>query len=194
MSKFKLQYLFVIIFPLLGSLISGILQTDTAGTGGLSLLEISLGLGLFIGIMTLFVRYMESKYYYVPGFLLAAIFAALELIQLNAPISIFPMLMMNLAYGFVIVLMIRYIFYIKTLFRLRTLLFGAAGGLTFSLYLAGIYSMISIPLPDGFWNLALVYGLILHVFIGFALSMADLLILRIEVAQMKRGNKSENDQ
>lgn len=194
MNRFRFQHILVVFFPILGALISGILQKEDPSHAGVTLMQIGIFIGIFMGIMTLMIRYLMSKYsYYVAAFI-ALIFAIPLYNALNAPISIFPLLLLNLIYGLLSVIMIRYLFYLKSLIRLRTLFLGIAGAICFGLYLYAIYAMISIPLPDDFWNPVLMYGLILYIFIGFAMSLADLLVLRIELNQLRKGDSSEDDQ
>jgi hypothetical protein len=52
---------------------------------------------------------------------------------------------------------------------------------------------LTVDLPSGFWSANFMYGLILYVFIGFGMSMADLIILRLDVAQLSSKGKPEDD-
>jgi len=185
MSKVKIQYIIMLIFPIVGSLISGILQKEDGFGTGLTLIQIGLGLGFFLGLMTLLIRYLRFRQSYLVAIFIAVLFAILSSARMSAPISIFPLILLNLVYALVSMAMIHYIFYIKSLFRIRTLLFGIAGAIAFSLYLYAIYAMLSIPIPEDFWNPVLMYGLFLYVFMGFGMAMADLLLLRMEVAQLQ---------
>jgi len=193
MNRFRIQHILIVVFPILGALVSGILQKEDPAHSGPRLMHIGIFISIYMGIMTLFLKYLGGKYSYYLGAFLALIFSIPLHIALSSPISIFPILLLNLAYGFVSILMIRYLFYIKTLFRMRTLLLGAAGALCFGFYLSAIYRMLSIPLPADFWSPILMYGLILYVFMGFGMSMADLMLLRIEVGQLRKGDESTND-
>ncbi len=193
MNKFKIQYLLILILPLVWSWIGAMLSGAQSGPGGLSLMQISLGAGLLTGLMALFIRYLGGQWHYLIAIVISLIYAALSLRMMNAPISIIPLFLINLVNCVLTILLVRSVFYIKALFRFRTIFFGLAGALIFSSYIAFLYQTLTIRLPEGFWNASFMYGLILYVFIGFGLSMADLIILRLDVAELKKQGTMEDD-
>ncbi|MCD8479156.1 MAG: hypothetical protein LRZ88_02310 [Candidatus Cloacimonetes bacterium] len=48
-------------------------------------------------------------------------------------------------------------------------------------------------LPAGFWNAVFINCLIIYVFIAFSMSMADLIILQLEVKRLKKEDSTEDD-
>lgn len=193
MNKFKFQYLLIVILPVLWSWIGSMLSGMQSGPGGLPLMYINFGAALLTGLMALFIRYLGGQWHYLIAVLISLIYAILSLNLMHAPISLMPLFLINLAYSVLTILIVNYVFYIKTLFRFRTIIFGLVGGLIFSAYLAFLYRLLTVELPEGFWNTSFMYGLILYVFIGFGISMADLIILRMDVAQLKNKGTMEDD-
>ncbi|MCB5261991.1 MAG: hypothetical protein LHW64_05435 [Candidatus Cloacimonetes bacterium] len=193
MNKFKIQHLLILILPVLTSWISAMLPGMQSGPFGPPLMYIGLGAAFLTGLMALYIRYLGGHWHYLLAIVISLIYSALSFKMMGAPISIMSLFMINLVFSILTILIVNYVFYIKTLFRFRTLLFGLAGALIFSAYLAFLYQLLTIELQDGFWNVSFMYGLILYVFIGFGLSMADLIILRLDVAQLKNTSSQEDD-
>ncbi|HOA30224.1 MAG TPA: hypothetical protein PKL34_09285, partial [Candidatus Cloacimonadota bacterium] len=109
-----------------------------------------------------------------------------------ASVSIFSLVLPNLAFSLAMYAMIRYIYYARNMIRLRTLLMGITGGLVFSGYITALSKLAgpddSMFLRDVLMqsaNTRLLNGLIIFVFISFAMSVADLIIVQIEVKRMK---------
>jgi len=194
MNRFKIQYLLIILFPLLGAYLGSVLSGAEASPSGISLFHIALAAALLCGTQALFQRYLHSNWYWHIALALAIAFSVISLTLVNAPISIFSLLLPNLLYSLITIYLIRIIFYGKLMFRLRTLLMGVFGGIMLSLYLAAFYSLMGIELIEGFWNASFIYGLIVYVFIGFSMSVADLLILQSEVRKLKQEETLEDDQ
>lgn len=193
MNRFKIEYLLIVILPVLASWIGSLLPGMQGGSIGPSLLHISLGAALLTGLMALFVRYLAGQWQYLIAVAASLLYAGLSLRVMNAPISILPLFLVNLVYSVLTILILKFVFYIKTIFRFRTILFGVAGALIFSVYLAFLYQLLTIQLPEGFWNATFMYGLIIYVFIGFGMSMADLIILRLDVAELKSQGRQDQD-
>lgn len=193
MRKFKIQYLLIVILPVLCSWIGSMLSGMKSGPAGLALLYISMGAALLTGLIALFVRYLGGKWHYLIAVVMALVYSALSLQAMNAPISIMPLFLINLVFGVLTIMIVNYVFYVKTLFRFRTIFMGLLGALIFSTYLGFLYMLLTIELPEGYWNASFMYGLILYVFIGFGMSMADLIILRMDVAQLKKQGPMADD-
>ena len=193
MNRFKIEYLLIVILPVLASWIGSLLPGMQSGPGGPSLMHISLGAALLTGLMALFVRYLAGQWHYLIAIVASMLYAGLSLRMMNAPISILPLFLVNLLYSVLTILIIKFVFYIKTIFRFRTILFGVAGAAIFSVYLAFLYQLLTVQLPQGFWNATFMYGLISYVFIGFGMSMADLIILRLDVAELQNQGSQDQD-
>jgi hypothetical protein len=194
MNRFKVQYLLIILFPIAGAWLGSMLAGAERDPSGISFGHIALGAAMLCGVTAFFQRYLQSAWQYYAALILAIVFSAFSLIAAKAPISIFSLLLPNLLYAVLSIYLIRFVFYSKSFFRLRTLLMGVCGGIMLSLYLAGLYAMMGIELVEGFWNASFIYGLIIYVFIAFSMSIADLLILQSEVRELKKEETPEDDQ
>lgn len=193
MQRFKIQYLLILVFPLIASWIGSILAGMNSGASGLSFSQLSLGIAFVTGTLAISLKYLTWPWHYLLAIVISALLALLSLQAIRAPISIFPLFLLNLTYALLTLLALRYVFYIKFLFRIRTILFGVVGAILFSIYLAALYTLLTIELPSGFWNASFLYGLILYVFIGFAMSLADLVILQMEIKKLKHEDSSSDD-
>ncbi|MDD3563431.1 MAG: hypothetical protein PHR32_07140 [Candidatus Cloacimonetes bacterium] len=193
MNRFKIEYLLIVILPVLASWIGSLLPGMQSGPVGPSLMHISLGAALLTGLMALFVRYLAGQWHYLIAIVASMLYAGLSLKVMNAPISIMPLFLVNLVYSVLTILIVKFVFYIKTIFRFRTILFGFAGAAIFSVYLAFLYQLLTIQLPEGFWNATFMYGLVSYVLIGFGMSMADLIILRLDVAELKSQDQDSQE-
>lgn len=194
MNKFKVQHLLIVVFPIFGGWLGSMLAGVGSDPTGISLVHIAVGAAAMSGITAFFQRYLQSVWQYYSALILAIGFSAYGLMAANAPISIFSLLLPNLLYAVITIYLIRFVYYSKSFFRLRTLLMGIFGGSMISLYLAGLYAMMGIELIDGFWNASFIFGLIAYVFIAFSMSIADLLILQLEVRELKKEDSPDNDQ
>ncbi len=194
MNLKKTQYLLLIAFPLLGAYLGSMLAGAAEDSPGISLMNIALAAAFLCGILAFFQRLGQQLWQWYAAIFLALLFSMTSMLMIEAPISIFSLLMPNLLYCFISVLLIRYVFYGKYFFRLRTLLMGLFGGLMTSTYLAALYSMMGIELAENFWNTAFLFGLIVYVFIAFSMSVADLILVRGEVKELRKEDKPEDDQ
>lgn len=194
MNRFKIQHLLMIVLPVLAAWLGSILAGVKPGPAGISLSSIAISAAFLSGVLALFERYLNDRLKWPVGIFLAVAFAALSLIAADAPISILALLLPNLLYVTISMFLIRFIFYSKSFFRLRTLLMGIFGGLLISAYLAAVYTAIGMELVEGFWSASFMYGLIIYVFASFGMSVADLIILQSEVRQLKKEDASEDDQ
>ncbi|MDD4688022.1 MAG: hypothetical protein PHH38_08090 [Candidatus Cloacimonetes bacterium] len=193
MNRFRIAYLLIVIFPLLGALLGSMLSGAEDNGIGISFNAIALAAALLTGVLALLQHYLNSFWQVPVAIFMAIIYSALSMLSIDAPISIFALILPNTVYALLSLLMVRFIFYNRSIFRLRTLIMGILGGIMFSLYLAAIFTLLRVELSSGFWNASFVYGLIIYVFIAFSMSIADLVILQLEVKELQQQN-SEDDQ
>lgn len=193
MNRFRIAYLLIVIFPLLGAFLGSMLSGAEYNGIGISFNAIALAAALLTGVLALLQHYLNSFWQVPVAIFMAIIYSALSMLSIDAPISIFALILPNTVYALLSLLIVRFIFYNRSIFRLRTLIMGILGGIMFSLYLAAIYTLLRVELSSGFWNASFVYGLIIYVFIAFSMSIADLVILQLEVKELQQQN-SEDDQ
>lgn len=193
MNRFRIAYLLIVIFPLLGAFLGSMLSGAEYNGIGISFNAIALAAALLTGVLALLQHYLNSFWQVPVAIFMAIIYSALSMLSIDAPISIFALILPNTVYALLSLLIVRFIFYNRSIFRLRTLIMGILGGIMFSLYLAAIFTLLRVELSSGFWNASFVYGLIIYVFIAFSMSIADLVILQLEVKELQQQN-SEDDQ
>ncbi|HPI24992.1 MAG: hypothetical protein KBB33_07355 [Candidatus Cloacimonetes bacterium] len=192
MNRYRIEYSLIVLLPVIAALIGAILAGIPMITGDLGTWHIAVGAGLCSGLIALFYRYIEGKslWYVVLG--LPILLAIVVFFMIPASVSIFSLVLPNLAFSLAMYAMIRYIYYARNMIRLRTLLMGITGGLVFSGYITALSKLAgpddSMFLRDVLMqsaNTRLLNGLIIFVFISFAMSVADLIIVQIEVKRMK---------
>jgi hypothetical protein len=201
MNRFKTEHILVVLFPLIASIIGAILAGMPPSLGTLNIFQISIVAALLTGVIALFYRYLAGPalWYVVIG--APILLSILMILKISASISIFALVLPNLAYSLATLGMLKYLYYSKLFLRLRTLLIGLSGGLLLSGYLAAIDQLINLdPAADGMrqmlytgFNSTFLSSLIIYVFIAFAMSVADLIILQKEVKRLKAESDSPHD-
>lgn len=193
MNRFRPEYSLIVLFPLVASLVAALLAGIPVFAHKLGMFQLALAAGLLTGIIALFHKYLPatSLWYAVLGLPILMAFAIYMLIP--ASISIFALVLPSLAFSLATLALVKYLYYAKSLIRLRTLLMGIGGALILSGYWAAVYKLEGSDLPLGFWNETLLNSMIIYVFIAFSLSVADLIILQIEVKSLKAEAKTEDD-
>lgn len=192
MNRYRIEYSLIVLLPVIAALIGAILAGIPMITGDLGTWHIAVGAGLCSGLIALFYRYIEGKSLWYVVFGLPILLAIVVFFMIPASVSIFSLVLPNLAFSLAMYAMIRYIYYARNMIRLRTLLMGITGGLVFSGYITALSKLAgpddSMFLRDVLMqsaNTRLLNGLIIFVFISFAMSVADLIIVQIEVKRMK---------
>ncbi|KAF5045948.1 hypothetical protein DSECCO2_475930 [anaerobic digester metagenome] len=192
MNRYRIEYSLIVLLPVIAALIGAILAGIPMITGDLGTWHIAVGAGLCSGLIALFYRYIEGKSLWYVVFGLPILLAIVVFFMIPTSVSIFSLVLPNLAFSLAMYAMIRYIYYARNMIRLRTLLMGITGGLVFSGYITALSKLAgpddSMFLRDVLMqsaNTRLLNGLIIFVFISFAMSVADLIIVQIEVKRMK---------
>jgi len=193
MNRYRIEYSLIVLLPLIAALIGVILAGMPMNTGDLATWHIAVGAGLCSGLIALFHRYIGGKSLWYVVFGLPILLAIVMFFMIPASVSIFSLVLPNLAFSMAMYAMIRYIYYSGSLMRLRTLLMGIAGGIVFGGYITALSKLAAPDSSAQFLRdvllqntqARLLNGLIIFVFISFAMSVADLIIVQIEVKRMK---------
>lgn len=222
-TKFKPLFLLALLFPLLGAglgyLLSGtesshvtptessltavkpgetvtIMSPDDplpgkeARTPGS--LELSIYLALICGFVALIYHYLKSSLAWIAVILLALAFALIYHNQIGFPLTQF--FLINLGLGVLLTLIIKFLFFHKALLRFRMIATSILGGGVIALYYRGLFWITKSPFGSGFWSGFFVNGLLLFVFIAFAMSMADLIIQREEIRKLQAQQASDDEE
>lgn len=193
MERYRIEHILIILLPLLASWIAVMFSGIPRGVAGFYLYEFAIFAAGLTGVIALYYKYIRGYllWYVTLGLPILLAFVLYTIVPLG--ISIFALVMPNLAYSLLSLALVRFVFYSKALFRLRTLLMGAGGAFILSGYLGAIQSLMGAELPAGFWNAVFINCLIIYVFIAFSMSMADLIILQLEVKRLKKEDSTEDD-
>jgi hypothetical protein len=193
MNRYRVEHNLIVLLPLVASWIAVMFSGIPRGSAGLHLFEIAMFAGGITGVIALFYKYIQGSLLWYVTIILPILLAFVLYTIVPLGISIFALVMPNLAYALLSLALVRFVFYSKALFRLRTLLMGVGGAFLLSGYLGAIQSLMGAELPPGFWNAVFINCLIIYVFIAFSMSMADLIILQLEVKRLKKEDHSEDD-
>lgn len=192
MNRFKLSYLLLILLPMLFAGFGSYFAGAEISSKGFSLFHLSVGVAFLCGLISLVSHYQKSRHSLIITFFATLVFTAVMIVLMRAPISLLSLFMANLLFVFLNYLFIYYIFYHKDLYRIRTLFMGLCGGFLFALYIPYLYGLIGRPQKASF-STFFIFGLIVYVFIGFSLSIADLAIIKDEVGELRQKLKELPD-
>ncbi len=153
-------------------------------------LELGLYLALVCGCAALLWQYLNSKLAWVAVILLALVFALLYHNRIGLALTQFFLL--NLALGALLTLLVRFVFFQKSLIRWRMIITSLVGAGLVALYFRGLFWLTGTGFDSGFWSGFYVNGLLLFVFIAFGLSLADLIIQREAVKELQAQHSAED--
>ncbi len=221
-TKFKPLFLLALLFPLLGaglgymlssvgtqpssqavsSLPAGqpggpvvIMEPDNPLPARETKAPGSLELGLFIalvcGSVALLLQYLNYRLGWIAVILIALLFSLLYQDQIGIPLTQF--FLVNLGLGVLLALLIRCVFFQKALLRWRMIVTSLLGAGLIALYFRGLFWVTKTEFGSGFWSGFFVNGLLLFVFISFALSLADLVIQRAELKEQQANDSTVNE-
>lgn len=194
MDRYKHTLLLVLLLPIIAAGIGSYLAEREVLS--YSLIQVSPSAAFICGISALFGHYFKSRITHSVLLLSILIVTIFTRLTIKSPVNLFTLLLVNVVFGYLNHFMIIKIFYHKDLMRIRTLLTGLGGGLIFGLYLPYLYRLVGVHL-EGNFSAFFMFGLIIYVFIAFAMSMADLIIIKSEVKQLQNSNdpgEEESDQ
>ncbi len=191
MDRYRYTLLLILLLPIIAAGIGSYLAEREVLNS--SLIQVSLGAGLICGVSALFAHYLKSRITH--SMLLLSIFfvTILTRLTIKSPVNLISLLMVNLVFGYVNHLMIIKIFYHKDLARIRTLFVGIGGGVIFGIYLPYLYKLVGVHYENVF-STFFMFGLIVYVFIAFAMSMADLIIIKSEVEELQSRQSYDEDE
>ena len=189
MNTFKLEDLLILALPLILACVCMSLW-QFPSPEGINLNIISLGFALSIALIAFFRRYLSplTLWYIIIGVPFVASFAIVYV--LPHPVSIFTVVLQNITTSIFHYILIR-LFYHKSLVRFRMLVCSFLAALIFSTYYSTLHHLVELKILPGFWMQSFYIGFILHLFIFFGLSMAELIVLRQDVKRLKN---EANDQ
>lgn len=155
-------------------------------------LELGIYLALVCGAVALLYHYLNRPLAWIAVILLALAFALLFHKPTGLPLTGF--FLINLVLGAMLTLLVKYLFFLKALVRWRMIITTMLGAGLIALYFRGLFWLTKTEFESGFWSAYFVNGILLFVFIAFGLSLADMLVQRAEIAQLRASQVSEEDE
>ena len=192
MHRFRFRQLLVLILPLIMAWLSAYLSGAKLEQGGIGVMHIAIGISIMLSLLALFYHYWESRYYWLVIIILPIVYAVLANLILKSKASLILQIIPNLILALGNLALLKYVFFDKTMFRMRTILISIGGAFLLSFYLALVYYLQMISLPEGFWSSTLISAMFVYVFIGFGLSFADLIVIRGDVKELRALRESDS--
>ncbi len=187
-TKLMPRHLTMLILPVFLAIIGGYILTGNlanfmgTGTQGVSQAELYFAISLLCAALAFSWRYLPVYFTWGIGLFLPVIFAVISYPQLGSKVSFFILSIMNIVFAAGIWIILRFTFFFKKLIRMRTAAFAIAAAALFTAYMKGLYYLLQQPFPSGIF----INALLLFIFIGFGLSLADIIIIRKEVEILKK--------
>ncbi|HOH97332.1 MAG TPA: hypothetical protein PL188_03365 [Candidatus Cloacimonadota bacterium] len=191
MHRFRLRHILVLILPLVMAWLSAYLSGASLEKGVIGPLHIAMGVSIILSLLALFYHYWESPFYWLVIVVIPIIYAVLASLVLSSKSSLIVQVIPNLILAIGNLALLKYVFYDKTMFRMRTILISIGGAILLSVYLAMVYILQGMKLPEGFWSSTMISSLFIYVFIGFGLSFADLIVIRGDVKELRKDGESD---
>lgn len=171
--------------------LSAYLSGASLEKGVIGPLHIAMGVSIILSLLALFYHYWESPFYWLVIVVIPIIYAVLASLVLSSKSSLIVQVIPNLILAIGNLALLKYVFYDKTMFRMRTILISIGGAILLSVYLAMVYILQGMKLPEGFWSSTMISSLFIYVFIGFGLSFADLIVIRGDVKELRQDGESD---
>jgi hypothetical protein len=168
-------------------------ETQPTESKNLGFKELILYLALLCGTTTLLWQYMKTTLGWIAVILLPLGFSYLYLDIPNISLMLFYLL--NLGLAVALALLVRYLFFKKELMRFRLIICSLLGAGLLTLYYRCLYFLMKVDFPGSEWTNKYLTSLILFVFVSFGMSLADMVILRLEYkkAQQRKEQEEEDD-
>lgn len=182
------RHLILLILPVMLAMIGGYILTGNLanfmGTGskGISQAELYFAISILCASIAFSWRHLPRYFTWGIVLFLPLVFSVISYPQLGSKISFIILSLMNIAFAAGIWLILRFTFFFKKLIRMRTAAFAIVAGALFTAYMKGLYTLLEYPFPSGTY----INALFLFIFIGFGLSLADIIIIRREVSLLQQ--------
>jgi hypothetical protein len=151
---------------------------------GIGNLEISLYIALLAGVFAFLFHYLRTNLGWVAVLLLSLAFSlwGARLMSLSLLTFFTP----TLAFGVLLAVLVRYVFFSAFLLRFRMVVASLAGAALLTLYYRGLYLISGQAFESSNWTSIYVSSVILFVFVTFGMSLADLAIVQVLVRQLRQ--------
>lgn len=150
--------------------------------------ELLLYIALLVGLLALLGHYLKSIWVWICVILLPLGYSLLSLNKFSLSLTSFYLA--NLAFAVILEQLIGRMFYLRAILRWRMIICSLLGAALLTVYLRGLYLLTATPFAGSQWSQIYVPSLIIFIFATFGLSLADMVVLRLEY---KKRNAAEPD-
>jgi len=157
-----------------------------AGSKGISAAQFYLGISLMIGLLALGFKCLNNTYMSALLLTISLIFSVLMRSMLAFSSSMFLLFFLNLALVVLLAIVIKLTFCLGLMVRIRTAAFAAIGALVNTGYLIALHRLLSHTGQQNSFGSTYMSSLFMFIFIGFGLSVADIIIVRKEVEALRK--------
>ena len=183
------RHFLLLIMPIALAFLGGVLLISNLNSmiapavrQGISQAQFYLAISALTGALAFSWRYLARPYTWAIMLFLPVLFALVVYRQLGGRISFSLLSLLNIAFAAGIMVILRFTFFTRSITRIRTSAFAITSALLLTLYFKAIYLVTKLPESPGIF----VNALFLFVFIGFGLSLADIMLLRLEIADKRK--------
>jgi hypothetical protein len=195
MERHKLtpRHVLLLALPVLAAIMGGLLTSGSlaefmtlTGAKGISPAQFFFALSLLVGALSFSWRSLPRNVSYAIVLFFPLIYSILMSRTLGVKSSLFLLYGVNLVFCVSIALALRFIFFAKSLIRIRTVAFAAVAALVQASYFQVLYLLLSDEYNQSSFATNYVSAIFLFIFIGFGLSVADIIIIRKEVEELRK--------
>lgn len=157
---------------------------------GIGNLEVGIVLALVMGLAAMLGHYLKTSLVWLAVLVvsMAASLLGAGIVGLRLTYFFLP----NLVLAILLTLIVRYVFFNPAMLRIRLIVTSALSALSLALYYRVLHLITGTPFPASDWQAKGVNGLIVFVFITFGLSVADLVIVNMEIKKL-RAERAQKD-
>ncbi|HRY83692.1 MAG TPA: hypothetical protein P5533_03565 [Candidatus Cloacimonadota bacterium] len=181
---FKPEMLLILVLPILFSFLA---SSGASGSqaGMIGQFEIYLATATLTAILAFLIYLQKLNLALVAAVLIPLLYSVLilQFSPENSPIYI--LFIPILSFALITFFLLKAVFFNPAFLRFRTILFSILAGAGMTLYFFLQTTLMKQPLEPGFWVNKLVNSILLFIFIALGLSIADMVIVRREVAALK---------
>lgn len=184
--KFKPEMLLILVLPILLSLLaSSGGPSASSGSGYVGQFEIYLATALMSAVIAFCIYRQQSTLALAAAVLIPLLYSVLILQLTSETTPIYNLFLPILCFALITLFLLKHVFYNQAFLRFRTILFSILAGAGMTLYFWLQSLMMKVPLEQGFWVNRLVNSILLFIFIALGLSIADMVVVHREVAELK---------
>lgn len=195
-SVYKYELALVVILPIIIAIIGGSfiyggfksfagLGVPDIVKGMIGPFDFYIGCSLLMGLIALLYRYIKTSLYFLATVLLSLVYAVYLSRNTVYPIGLIKGFTGIFAVSVALTFIVTHVFFNHRLMHFRTALLGILSALALTAFFRYIFFVLKAEIEAGFWINRFVSSLFLFMFIGFGLSMADLIAIKADIKRSK---------